>query len=329
LWFAYGRIALLEGLKLLGLRAGDSVLIPNYICNVVLAPLYSMGIEAKFYGVNRRLEPDWEAVEKVLNRKVKALLIVNYFGFPNCLEIARTMCDKTGLFLVEDNAHGFLSCLDGRPLGSYGDISFYSFRKTLAVPDGAVLVVNTDAVKHRLSDLGVYPHNHKVMPKYLAKLFLNSWSYFFDAKAGMLRAVERTIKKCAADDAQEHDLKLSRFGVSSISRHLIKHCDFIGEASKRRKMYVEWLNYFSTRNEKSLTVVFPELPNGVVPLAFPVLVEKRDEVVRALWKRNIQSYPWPFLPSNSTENYFSKRLVCLPVHKYFCIEDYLTGEEFR
>lgn len=39
--FSYGRIALLQGLKILSINAGDNVMIPSLICGSVAAPLHA------------------------------------------------------------------------------------------------------------------------------------------------------------------------------------------------------------------------------------------------------------------------------------------------
>ena len=69
-------------------------------------------------------------------------MTVNYFGFPQPFEEIRKFCKENNLNFIEDNAHGFLSCLNGKPLGSFGDVSVVSFRKTLSTFNGAALVIN-------------------------------------------------------------------------------------------------------------------------------------------------------------------------------------------
>jgi len=63
------------------------------------------------------------------------------------LDIAR----RHNLEVIEDNAHGFLGALDGRPLGSFGALSTLSFHETKNVTcgEGGALVINDQALFER------------------------------------------------------------------------------------------------------------------------------------------------------------------------------------
>ena len=63
-YFSHGRTALKYGLLSLGLKPGDEILIPDYICDVVLHPLKSLGLKYQFYPVLDDLSPNWDELEK-------------------------------------------------------------------------------------------------------------------------------------------------------------------------------------------------------------------------------------------------------------------------
>ena len=63
-YFSHGRTALKYGLLSLGLKPGDEILIPDYICDVVLHPLKSLGLKHQFYPVLDDLSPNWDELEK-------------------------------------------------------------------------------------------------------------------------------------------------------------------------------------------------------------------------------------------------------------------------
>ena len=148
-YFGYGRTALYEALRLLGLGRTDSVLIPAYICREVLAPINAVGARPVFYDVAPSFSPlrswkEWPVA--------KAVLAVNYFGIPQPLEQFEKYCSHYGAILIEDNAHGFLSKADdGRLLGFRGDMGIFSMRKSISMADGAALVVRHAELILRLS----------------------------------------------------------------------------------------------------------------------------------------------------------------------------------
>jgi len=57
----------------------------------------------------------------------KVVIAVDLFGQPADYEAIRTICDKYGLFLLEDGAQGFGGAIDTKKSCSFGDISTTSF----------------------------------------------------------------------------------------------------------------------------------------------------------------------------------------------------------
>src|SRR5690242_16211062 len=72
--FGYARAALYAGLQMLGVRAGDNVLLPAFICNVVMIPLLKLGVEARFYELDENLEVILSSAKSLIDRRTKALL---------------------------------------------------------------------------------------------------------------------------------------------------------------------------------------------------------------------------------------------------------------
>ena len=60
----------------------DEILMPEYICDVLIHPLKQLGIKPVFFSINDKFEPNWNDINKKINKKSKALLMVHYFGQP-------------------------------------------------------------------------------------------------------------------------------------------------------------------------------------------------------------------------------------------------------
>jgi len=126
---ASGRAALFEGLKMLGCTAGDNVLLPAYICDVATIPFHELGTEIRFYDILPSLEPDMADLASKVDSKTKAIMTVNYFGFPQELEPVRDLCSKNGIFLIEDNSHGVFSKKGTSLLGTSETSGFPAFTR--------------------------------------------------------------------------------------------------------------------------------------------------------------------------------------------------------
>lgn len=115
---------------------GDNprIALPSWFCNASLAPLRAMGAQFTFADVDDQGRPDWNAVQQA-----DLIVAVHTFGQMSDLSAARTACDRTGAWLVEDCAH----ILGPNPgIGTSGDYVLYSPYKLLALPQGAVLLSN-------------------------------------------------------------------------------------------------------------------------------------------------------------------------------------------
>ena len=66
LYFSQGRIALKNGLLMLGFKKNDQLLVPKFICNVVTDELDILGIKPVFYNIDKNFEPIWKNIKKSL-----------------------------------------------------------------------------------------------------------------------------------------------------------------------------------------------------------------------------------------------------------------------
>lgn len=314
-WYGFARVALYDGIRLLGLGANDTILVPEYICNVIMAPIHALGLNVQFYPIGNGLRPDWKAVSRLITSKTKALILVNYFGFSNDWDTARKIADEYGLRLIEDNAHGFLSYDNKKPLGSNGDVSIFSFHKTLPIPDGAALIVNRKSVIRGNIDKAVSQRRGKSLIRCLLRAGLISIGNGTFCDRTEVESLS-TISATTEDLAQEYDFDRFRTRISSFSRWIINNLDLDMEQNQRRQMFGQWLRFIQDYFQEECKPLYTELPKGIVPYVFPVLVENRDDFIVRLRRHGVEAFPWPFLPKGSSESYYSNRLVCIPVTSY-------------
>lgn len=88
-----------------------------------------------------------ESIEKAITPKTKAVMMAHTMGVPFDLAELRALCDKYGLWLVEDNCDALGSKFNDKYTGSFGDlstISFYPAHHITMGEGGAVLTQNDD-----------------------------------------------------------------------------------------------------------------------------------------------------------------------------------------
>ncbi|PWU15214.1 MAG: lipopolysaccharide biosynthesis protein RfbH [Verrucomicrobia bacterium] len=94
--------------------------------------------------------PTLEKIEAALSPKTKAIMIAHTMGVPFPVGEVREMCDRRGLWLVEDNCDALGSRYDGRLTATYGDLSSFSFYPAHHITmgeGGAVAVPNDDLAR--------------------------------------------------------------------------------------------------------------------------------------------------------------------------------------
>jgi dTDP-4-amino-4,6-dideoxygalactose transaminase len=89
---------------------------------------------------------DVKQVESLITSKTKAIVVVHYAGIACDMELVMELADRYSLYVVEDAAQAIDSYYKGRPLGSIGHLSAFSFHETknLQCGEGGMLVVNDE-----------------------------------------------------------------------------------------------------------------------------------------------------------------------------------------
>jgi dTDP-4-amino-4,6-dideoxygalactose transaminase len=136
------RQALYFGIQGLGLRAGDEILLPAYHHGSEVEAFLRRGLTCRFYDLTPALAPDAAGLDRLLGPRTRALYLIHYLGFPQDAPAWRRWCRERGLLMIEDVAQGWLATVDGRPLGSFGDMAIFSFYKAVGVPEGGALVAS-------------------------------------------------------------------------------------------------------------------------------------------------------------------------------------------
>ena len=343
LFFFSARYALAAAVKALGLRPGDKILVPSYNCGVEIDPLLHLNIEPVFYRVNKDFSPSFDDILKNITNGVKAIMATHFLGFPQPIDQIKQICVERNVFLIEDCAHALLSSYKGRPLGSYGDAAFFSLLKTLPVPNGGLLILNKEDTSYT---------NHRQTPSMFSTFFyaaellhLRTWDANPTLKQTFLRILYNGLylsNKCAKlvvalfrkllnpkalylvrPDSYAFNEELFEWGISNLSISITKNTDFERIKALRRRNFQYLLDHF-LENKRGI-LPFRQLPPGVCPLFFPIIVksaEYREKLYRTLKSRGVTTHPWwdrfhPEVPWDAFPDavYLKSRLFGLPIHQ--------------
>ena len=126
--FGAGRMALYAGLEALEIEEGDEIIIPAFTCVVVANAILYRGATPIYVDIDSKdFNIDVSKIKKLISKKTRAIYAQHTFGVPCNIEALKRICEDNNLFLIEDAAHIIGVKINEQMIGSFGDISFFSF----------------------------------------------------------------------------------------------------------------------------------------------------------------------------------------------------------
>lgn len=139
----------LEGL---GVGAGDEVIVPAMTFTATAAVVAHAGATPVLVDVEPdTLNIDVESVANAISPRTQVIMPVHYAGQPVDLDVLRDVAAPHDVRIVEDSAHCFPGTLGGRPIGSIGDATCFSFyaNKTITTGEGGMITTEDEVLAER------------------------------------------------------------------------------------------------------------------------------------------------------------------------------------
>lgn len=286
-------------LRVLGIGEGDEVITTAYTYTATAAVVCHVG--AKLVLVDTQtdsLEPDYDAIEKAINERTKAIIPVDLGGVPCDYDrIFNIVNAKKSLFrpanriqeaigrvvVLADTAHAFGAVYKDKKVGSIADFSAFSFHavKNLTTAEGGALTwrtingIDDEEIYKTLQLLSLHGQNKDA----LAKTKFGAWEY--DVVAPWYKC-NMTDIMAALGLAQ-----LSRYdGMLARRKAIIERYD-----SALKPLGVKVLPHFTGDHKSSGHLYITEIPN--------VTYEQRGEIINKMAEReiacNVHYKPLPLL----------------------------------
>lgn len=136
-----GDRAIKPGDEVIGVAAGFPTTV-NPILQFGAVPVF-VDVELPTYNI------DPAKIEAAISPRTKAIMLAHTLGNPFDLCVIRALCDKYGLWLIEDCCDALGSTYDGRMVGTFGDIGTLSFYPAhhITMGEGGAVFTNNPALK--------------------------------------------------------------------------------------------------------------------------------------------------------------------------------------
>lgn len=143
-----GTDALMMSLWALGIGKGDEVITSPTSFVATIGAIIHVGAKPIFVDISDDLNMDVSKIESKITKKTKAIMVVHLFGQTTNMKKIMKLAKKYKLKIIEDCAesHG-VECFKKR-VGSFGDVSAFSFyfNKTITSGEGGMVVTNSKKI---------------------------------------------------------------------------------------------------------------------------------------------------------------------------------------
>jgi dTDP-4-amino-4,6-dideoxygalactose transaminase len=172
--------ALHLGLEALGVQTGDKVFVPSMTFTASAEIIRYMNADPVLldteYGTNL-ITPEILQRAVFQNKDVRYLILVHFGGHPAQMSGIIEICQKNNIMILEDAAHAFPAQLDGHMIGSFGNITCFSFyaNKTITTGEGGMLVTNDERIYKRVKTMRLHGINRDIWDRFNSRV--PSWEY--------------------------------------------------------------------------------------------------------------------------------------------------------
>jgi len=134
---ASGTTALITSLYVMGVDAGDEVIVSPY----TFSATYNAILIQKALPVFADTDPETltmcpKSIESRITDRTKAILPVHIYGMPCYMDEINAIARKRELAVVEDACQAWLAEYKGRKCGTLGDLGCFSFQNSKHIPSG-------------------------------------------------------------------------------------------------------------------------------------------------------------------------------------------------
>ena len=151
-----GTAAIDVALEAVGISAGDEVLLPTFTIISCVTQIVRCGaIPVLVDSLPDTWNMDVAQLEAKITSRTKAILVVHIYGLPVDMAPVLALAARHGLKVIEDAAEMHGQTYDGRPCGSFGDLSTFSFypNKHITTGEGGMVLTDDDELANSLRSL--------------------------------------------------------------------------------------------------------------------------------------------------------------------------------
>jgi len=151
-----GTAALEIAIEALGIGKGDEVIMPTFTIISCASAIIKSGATPILVDSDLQTwNMDVNQIEAKITSKTKAIMVVHIYGLTVDMDSILNLAKKYNLKIIEDAAEAHGQTYNGKPCGSFGDVSIFSFypNKLITTGEGGMILTDDDAIAEKLRSL--------------------------------------------------------------------------------------------------------------------------------------------------------------------------------
>ena len=148
-----GTCAIILGLMALNLNIGDEVIVPNYTMIATVNAIKMLKMKPVIIDVNKHtFTIDLQTIKKNITAKTKAILHVSLNNRYNNMNELVEFCKENKYYFIEDSAQSLGCRINGKNLGTFGDIGCFSLStpKIISTGQGGFCITNDESLAKKM-----------------------------------------------------------------------------------------------------------------------------------------------------------------------------------
>ena len=166
---ANGSLALTAAYMAIGLKEGDELITTPRTFIATTSSAVSLGVIPIFADVDKNSGSiTAEHIEKLITEKTKAISVVHLGGWPADIDSIISLSKKYNLKVVEDCSQAHGAKINGRSIGTFGDVAVWSFCQDKIIStggEGGMLTTNKEDIWKSVSSLKDHGKNFDILFK--------------------------------------------------------------------------------------------------------------------------------------------------------------------
>lgn len=299
-----GTDAIELALRALNIGPGDEVIVPALSWIATAGAVSNVGADPVFVDIlDEEFTMDADLIEGKVTSKTRAIIPVHLYGIPAHMENIGELAAKHNLKILEDCAQAHGAEIDGKKVGTFGDIatfSFYPGKNLGAYGDGGAILTDDPELAGKVRRLG----NHGQLTKHDHQLIGRN------SRLDTMQAAVLSVKLRYLEEWNSNKIACAEYYSSNLKG-----------------------------------VELARVPEGfrAVYHVFPILVDQRDDFLKALKERGIgcsihYPNPIPLTPAYahlevkegevSVSRKITDRMISIPIYPELSREqqDYVVSE---